>query len=204
MPEVSEEVREAALSLQFRNTILVYLNIDSIDLFPDNWLYIHAPDLQTGRITNFRNWTPELYSDEESSILVLEYWCNFEDDLWKKDDNFLINLAKKEIRETGIIGDNKILDGHVYRIPRCYPVYKRGYKNTLEPIENYLKTVKKLSVIGRYGAFKYNNQDHSILMGLLAAEGVINNTQPDLWDINTDYDTYQESTVITETGLVEM
>ncbi len=204
LPEVSEEVREAALSLQFRNTILVYLNIDSPDLFPDNWLYIHAPDLEMGRITNFRNWTPDLYGDENSSILVLEYWCNFEDDLWKKDDNFLINLAKKEIRETGIIGDSKILDGHVYRIPRCYPVYKRGYKNTLEPIENYLKTVKKLSVIGRYGAFKYNNQDHSILMGLLAAEGIINNTQPDLWDINTDYDTYQESTMITETGLVEI
>jgi len=204
LPEVSPQVKEAALSLDFRNTILVYLNIDDPDLFPDNWLYIHAPDLHTGRITNFRNWTPDLYGNEKSSILVLEYWCNFDDELWKKDDNWLIGLAKKEIRETDIIGDAAILDGHVYRIPRCYPVYKRGYKNTLEPIENYLKTVQKLSVIGRYGAFKYNNQDHSILMGLLAAEGLINNTQPNLWDINTDYDTYQESSVITETGLVEM
>ncbi len=204
LDEAPQNIKQAATSLDFRNTILVYLNIDDPDLFPDNWLYIHAPDLQMGRITNFRNWIPDLYGNEKSSILVLEYWCNFEDDLWQKDDNYLINLAKKEIRETQVIGDAAILGGHVYRIPHCYPVYKRGYKNILEPIENYLKTVQHLSVIGRYGAFKYNNQDHSILMGLLAAEGIINNTQPDLWNINTDYDTYQESSVITETGLVEM
>ena len=46
-------------------------------------------------------------------------------------------------------------------------------------------------VIGRYGSFKYNNQDHSILMGLLAAENILNNKEHNLWDLNTDYE-YQE------------
>jgi hypothetical protein len=57
-------------------------------------------------------------------------------------------------------------------------------------------------VIGRYGAFKYNNQDHSILMGILAAENIADNAKNDLWGINTDYESYQESSVITKTGLV--
>ena len=56
-----------------------------------------------------------------------------------------------------------------------------GYRDVLEPIENYLRTVKNLMPIGRYGAFKYNNQDHSILMGLLAAENILNNKGNDLW-----------------------
>ena len=55
--------------------------------------------------------------------------------------------------------------------------------------------------IGRYGAFKYNNQDHSILMGLLAAENVLHGKNNDLWSVNTDYATYQEAAVITKTGL---
>jgi len=204
LPEAPDAVKRAADALDFRNTILVYLNVDAPDLFPDNWLYIHAPDLMMGRVTNFRNWVSELHGEAKTSILVLEYWCNFEDDMWQRDDQSLIDLAKKEIRQTGIIATAEILDGHVYRIPRCYPVYKRGYKKILHPIEDYLKTVQNLSVIGRYGAFKYNNQDHSILMGILAAEGIIHQTNPDLWSINTDYDTYQEASVITETGLVDL
>ncbi len=201
LPEAPEQVKAAANSLTFRNTILVYLHIDRDKLFPDNWLYVHSSDLKMGRITNFRNWVPELYGNEKSSIIVLEYWCNFEDEMWSRDDNKLIDLAKKEIRATGLISDAIILDGYVHRIPRCYPVYEKGYKEKLEPVEAYLKTVGRLSVIGRYGAFKYNNQDHSILMGLLAAEGLVNGTSPNLWKINTDYESYQEASVITETGL---
>ena len=68
-------------------------------------------------------------------------------------------------------------------------------------MEDYLSGIENLHVIGRYGAFKYNNQDHSILMGMLAAENILEGKSHDLWEINTDYETYQESYVITETGL---
>ena len=66
-----------------------------------------------------------------------------------------------------------------------------------------LDSIRNLHVIGRYGAFKYNNQDHSIFMGLLASENILEGKNHDLWEINTDYDTYQEGSVIDETGLVE-
>ena len=131
----------------------------------------------------------------------MEFWCQEEDELWHLPDEELIDIGKKEIRQTGLIGDAEILDGKVYRINRCYPIYSRGYRDVLEPIENYLKTVKNLMPIGRYGAFKYNNQDHSILMGLMAAENILNNKGNDLWEINTDYEEYQEASIITKTGL---
>ncbi len=60
----------------------------------------------------------------------------------------------------------------------------------------------RLTPIGRYGTFKYNNQDHSILMGILAAENLLDNRAHDLWSVNTDNETYQEGALITETGLV--
>jgi protoporphyrinogen oxidase len=201
LPEVPAEIKEAAESLRFRNTILVYLNVDGTDLFPDNWLYIHSTDLQSGRITNFRNWVPQLYGNEKTSILVLEYWCYNEDALWKASDAELIELGKKELIKTGLIKNSPILDGYVHKIPRCYPVYERGYKERLKPIENYLSGIGGLSVIGRYGAFKYNNQDHSMLMGIMAADNILKKGRHNLWDINTDYETYQEASVITKTGL---
>lgn len=198
---VPEAVRQASASLRFRNTILVYLHVDAVDLFPDNWLYVHSPDLRTGRITNFRNWVPQLYGASRTSILALEYWCYPEDELWTRDDARLIALATEELVRTGLDRGARVTGGHVHRIHRCYPVYDRGYKERLQPVERHLSSVAGLSAIGRYGAFKYNNQDHSLLMGMLAAENLTSGTRHNLWEINTDYDNYQEATVITETGL---
>jgi protoporphyrinogen oxidase len=196
-----EAVKASSKKLRFRNTILVYLKVDAKDLFPDNWLYVHSADLKMGRVTNFRNWVPQLYGNESSSILALEYWCYDQDEMWSWPEEKLVALAKDEIRKTGLVKDAPISAGHVYKIPRCYPVYERGYKENLRPVEEYLKTVPGLTPIGRYGAFKYNNQDHSILMGLLAAENLLEQSGHNLWDINTDYESYQESSVITKTGL---
>jgi protoporphyrinogen oxidase len=203
LPEAPQAVRAAARQLTFRSTILVYLEIADSNVFPDQWIYLHSPELQAGRVTNFRNWSPTLYGDSPNTILALEYWCNEGEGLWLWDDSKLVELAAQEIVSTGLVKQmNLIKNGEVYRIPKSYPVYRRGYKDLLKPIQEYLSGIKGLQVIGRYGAFKYNNQDHSILMGLLAADNILKNAGNDLWAVNSDYDNYQEGYRITETGLV--
>lgn len=185
----------AAKNLRFRNTVIVYLRIPHPNLFPDNWIYVHDPFLTTGRITNFRNWSPDLYKKSDESILALEYWCNDNDTLWNNSDEKIIQQATEELMYTDLSNGIYPTAGFVYRVPNSYPVYQTGYKQTLEPIIEWLKTIPGLQSIGRSGAFKYNNQDHSILMGMLAAEN-IQGAQHDTWSINTDYDTYQESAEI--------
>ena len=201
--EIPADVQAAVDALKFRNTILVYLHVDGENLFPDQWLYVHSPDLLMGRVTNFRNWVPELYGDKRTTILALEYWCYENDALWTESEEILIDRATREMRSTGLLGDAPVLAGHVVRIPRCYPVYARGYGEHLQKVVAYLRKFNGLTPIGRYGAFKYNNQDHSILMGVLAAENLLENQTHDLWAVNTDYESYQEDALITETGLVE-
>lgn len=195
-------VTRAAEQLTFRNTILVYLHIEGSNVFPDQWLYVHSPELLTGRVTNFRNWIPELHGGSPNSVLALEYWCSDHDPSWTLTDADLISRATAEIVATGLIGHARVLDGHVERVRRCYPVYARHYKHALQTITAYLDTFEGLMAIGRYGAFKYNNQDHSILMGLLAAENIVDRHEHNLWTINTDYESYQESALISDAGLV--
>jgi len=203
LPEVPAEVLKQSGKLKFRNTILVYLKVDRIDLFTDQWLYIHDPSVSFGRVTNFRNWIPSIYGSSQASVLCMEYWCNFEDELWLMEPEEIIRIAKKEIVLAGLVPENMEMEGEVIRLPRCYPVYFRGYREILKPIQAYLDTISGLHVIGRYGAYKYNNQDHGILMGMRVAENITSQAGHRLWDINTDYDVYQESSVITKTGLVK-
>ncbi len=196
LEEVPKPVLKAADKLYFRNTILVYLEVDNDKLFTDNWLYIHSPDVTHGRITNFRNWAPTLTKDKNTSILCLEFWCFENDKIWNFEDQILAGIAKNEIFKINLIPeDAKILNTHVIRIPRCYPVYEIGYREHINVLIDYLNNFKNLVPIGRYGAFKYNNQDHSILMGILAAQKIAEGKEIDLWKINTDSE-YQEDSEI--------
>lgn len=200
--ELPQDLYSKVQQLKFRNTILVYLNVPSENIFPDQWIYIHDKNLQTGRITNFKNWLPTLYGNEKSSILALEYWCYDNDKIWNQSEQELIDLAQNELYSTGLVSEKiKITDGKVIKLKNSYPVYFRNYKQILEPVQNFLRTITNLYAIGRYGAYKYNNQDHSILMGLLVTENIVNQANHDLWSVNTDYDNYQEKTIITKTGL---
>lgn len=194
------DVLDHARRLRFRNTILVYLRISGANPFPDQWIYVHSPDLRTGRVTNFRNWVPAITRGQPETILCLEYWANDDDPIWRDDDDALTALAATEIVRAGLVEATAVVDGKVVRVPRSYPVYQAGYRDHLKPVERFLAVQPGLSVIGRYGAFKYNNQDHSILMGLLAADNIVNGAGHDLWSVNTD-DEYQEGAQLGDTGL---
>ena len=75
---------------------------------------------------------------------------------------------------------------------RSYPVYNTGYQDKMNVLQAAADKISSLAFIGRNGSFKYNNQDHSILMGLLCADNIIaGDRHNNLWNVNTDYD-YQE------------
>jgi protoporphyrinogen oxidase len=201
--DVPHDVQTAVDALSFRNTVLVYLHVDAVELFPDQWVYMHAPEFGMGRVTNFRNWVPELYGEQRTTVLAVEYWCWDADPLWAEADDKIVERATHELRATGLLGKAPVLAGHVVRVPRSYPVYRRGYREHVACIVDYLQRFRGLTPIGRYGAFKYNSQDHSILMGILAAENILDNRSHDLWSVNADYESYQEDALISETGLVQ-
>ena len=161
-------------------------------LFKDNWIYVHSKDTSTGRITNFANWTKDLQCGQDSAILCLEYWANDDEALWNLDDNALSEIAKRDLLESKLVADSSLIKNtSVLKIHKSYPVYEKGYKDNLHKIYKALDSFKDLYFIGRNGSFKYNNQDHSILMGLMCADKILGR-ECDLWHINTDYD-YQEN-----------
>jgi protoporphyrinogen oxidase len=191
-PAAPPEVLEACTRLRYRNTVLVYLLVEGKDLFPDNWIYIHSPDVEMGRLTNFRNWSPHLTpKDSTKTALVVEYWCFEEDDLWTRPEEELIAQASRELEVIGLIRASDVSAGKTIRLNRSYPVYEKGYQEHLKVLTDFVRTFSNLQVIGRYGAFKYNNQDHSILMGILAAKNLLGESH-DLWSVNSDSEYHEE------------
>lgn len=189
-PPPPPDVLEAAAQLKFRNLIVVALRCDQPRLFDDTWIYVHDPRLKACRVQNYGNWSPNLVPDPQTSSLGVEYFCDPDDDTWRMSDADVISLATSEVRAAGLLNGANVTTGVVLRAPRAYPVYRIGYEVHLARIVDWLRRFENLQPIGRYGMFKYNNSDHSILTALLAVENAFG-ANHDLWRVNTDSD-YQE------------
>lgn len=186
-PQPPEEVMAAARGLNYRDFLIVSLIIDRDDLFPDNWLYIHSPEFQVGRIQNFKNWSPAMVPDAGRTCLGMEYFCSEGDDLWEMPDADLIKLASQEIVRLDLgVEPGDVVDGCVIRQRKAYPVYDGEYRQHLQVLQDYLvNTFTNLQTVGRNGMHRYNNQDHSMLTALLAAKNILGE-QHDIWNVNVE------------------
>jgi protoporphyrinogen oxidase len=189
-PPLASDVIEAAKRLSYRDFILVALIVNRTQLFPDNWIYVHDPEVRVGRIENFNNWTAEMAGRPDVTCLELEYFCSKDEPLWNSSDAEILTLAKTELEHLGFAKVSDVLDGCVVRVEKAYPVYDGEYKRNVQIIRGALAEFANLQVIGRNGMHKYNNQDHSMLTGMLAARN-LSGGDHDVWKVNTDAE-YQE------------
>ena len=95
-PAPPPEVVAAADDLHYRDYLTVALIVPESRSFPDNWIYIHATDVEVGRIQNYGSWSPYLVKDGRT-CLGLEYFVFEGDDMWNKPDDELIALGTKEL-----------------------------------------------------------------------------------------------------------
>ena len=184
-PQAPEEILAAADKLSYRAFIIVVLILDIAELFPDQWIYVHSPSVQVGRIQNFKNWSRFMVPDPGKTSIGMEYFCSENDQIWNMANHELVELAIGEMNELGLGGENRVIDSYVVRQPNAYPVYEAGYKENLGKIRQYLEKFNNLQTIGRSGMHRYNNMDHSMQTGILAARNCCGEIH-DLWAVNEE------------------
>jgi protoporphyrinogen oxidase len=187
-------VRQAAGKLKYRDFLIVTLILDHADPFPDNWIYVHSPDVNVGRIQNFRAWSPDMCPDPARSSIGMEFFCNVGDDLWGMDNQALIKLASRELQTLGLADASTVVDGTVIRQPKAYPVYDADYQDAVKTIADWVGTLENFQTVGRNGMHRYNNQDHSMLTAILAAENLFG-AKHDLWNVNVERSYHEEFVV---------
>jgi protoporphyrinogen oxidase len=185
-PDPPSAVKAAATKLSYRDYLTVVLILDKKEVFPDNWIYIHSPEVRMGRIQNYKNWSPEMVSDENHTSLGLEYFLWEDDPEWSWPDEKLIELGKAECERLGLIQKEWVIDGTVVRMKKAYPIYDENYKKALTTIQAWLESIPNLETIGRNGLHRYNNQDHSMLTGVYAAENYLESKKHNVWQVNTE------------------
>jgi len=183
-----------AAKLRYRDYLTVALMLKEPPGFDDNWIYIHEPHVQVGRIQNYSSWSPEMLPDAGKGCLGLEYFCQENDGLWTTPDTELIELAIRELEILGLASRARISDGRVVRQPKAYPVYDDLYKEHVAAIRAELeRDYPNLHLVGRNGMHKYNNQDHAMMTAMLTAENILSGERRhDIWGVNEDAEYHEE------------
>ena len=118
--------------------------------------------------------------DATKTSLGMEYFCAEGDQIWTMPDADLIELASRELTSLGLDCGARVEDGVVFRQAKAYPVYDDKYREHLDVLQRFLVGLENLETIGRNGLHRYNNMDHSMISGMLAAENVLEKRH-DLW-----------------------
>ena len=191
-PAVPSMVRSAAEALGYRDFITVNVVVDRAKVFPDQWIYVHDPGVKVGRISSFKNFSRDMVLDSGLSGLGMEYFCFETDGLWHMSDAELLDLGRRELVALGICRPDEVKAGMVHRQPKAYPVYDAHYLDHLAVIREWLaRALPNLWLVGRNGMHHYNNQDHSMMTGILVARNIATGSRYDPWLVNSDAE-YQE------------
>ncbi len=190
-PQAPDDVLEAADSLRYRDLITVNLIVDKPQITDLTWIYIHDPAITLGRIHEPKNWSPAMAPEGKSS-LVTEYFCFEGGEVWEMDDQALIDLTIEDLdQRLHFLRKQEVMDAFVVRIPKAYPMYELGYERRLKKVLDYVNGFTNLQIIGRYGTYKYNNMDHSMKTGMLAARNIMGESH-DISQVNLDKEYHEE------------
>jgi protoporphyrinogen oxidase len=190
-PSPPPEVIAAANGLRYRDFLTVALVVPEASGFPDNWIYVHSPDVKLGRIQNFGSWSPYLVK-QGRTCLGLEYFVTEGDEFWTMTDDALVDLGKRELSKLGLVDPAAVESGYVVRMPKAYPMYDDTYSQHVSTLRAWLETnAPNVHPVGRNGMHKYNNQDHSMYTAMLTVENIFGAAH-DIWNVNVEEEYHEE------------
>jgi protoporphyrinogen oxidase len=174
VPAPEPAVLEAAASLRYRALVLVVLIARDPHTFDDTWIYVQDAAIGTGRVQNYKAWSPEMVPDPDLVSVGCEYFCSESDARWQMSDEALIQQASRELDGMGLLPQANLVDACVVRQRKAYPVYDRDYSTRVDQIVSALRCgFPQLHLVGRNGMHRYNNQDHSMMTAMLTVRNII-------------------------------
>ena len=171
-PAAPARVLEAADKLRFRDLVVVALMVNRKRVTDQTWIYIPERNIPFGRIHEPTNWSEKM-APEGKTLLVVEFFSFRGDEIWNETDEGLVRTTVRHLENLGFVSRNDVVGGVVQRVPRAYPLFEVGYKETCGELYEYLRGFKNLHIAGRGGMFRYYNMDHAIESGFATADRII-------------------------------
>lgn len=198
-PGAPNEVLQAIENLRFRSHVSLFITLDKETVFPDQWIYFPDREIPFGRMMEPKNFSAKMSPPDKTSLLV-EFFCWENDKIWNASKEELFELSIDWLENLGFIKRDEVIDCLVHREKYAYPVYDLTYKDHLQKIKYYLNRFENLQFIGRAGSFRYNNQDHALETGILAARSIIDGKRYNTEEVGAEQEYFERGYLRTSQG----
>ncbi|NOS67621.1 MAG: NAD(P)-binding protein [Candidatus Peribacteraceae bacterium] len=189
-PAPPVEILDAASKLKFRSQVYLFLIIDKNSVMQDNWIYFPDKNIPFGRISEMKNFSTEMAPPGKSSLMI-EFFCFEGDRIWNMDKNALVNEAVPILERFGFFTRSQVLNAHHFRIAHVYPLYDLHYEEHARTVMKWLDGFENFYAVGRPGRFRYTNQDHSLEMGILAAQSILTGVRKDIETVGAEQEYFE-------------
>lgn len=190
-PPAPPEVLEAAKNLRFRSQVYLFLTINKDQVVKDNWVYFPDKEIPFGRISEMKNFSKEMCPEGKTSLFI-EFFCFEGDEIWNMTTEELTDSATSWFEKFNFLKREEILSARSFKQRYAYPIYDIGYKERLNTILHWLDSFENFFAIGRPGRFRYTNQDHSLEMGILAAQSVLDGKRRNIDEVGTEQEYFEK------------
>jgi protoporphyrinogen oxidase len=102
-------------------------------------------------------------------VLCAELPAAVGDELWRMDKGQLADLVTADLRAAGL-PDPRPTAVRVVRLPRVYPVYRRGFEAAQGVVEEWFDGLPGVVAVGRQPLFAHDNTHHALLIGHAVAQ----------------------------------
>jgi protoporphyrinogen oxidase len=167
-----EELTQETDELDYLSMLLVVLVVNRDRLTRDNWLYFFDDDFVINRAYEAKNFDPGMAPDGKTA-LCCEVTCRFGDQFWSGDHDELAGHVADQVAGTGLFDRDELATSFVHPLRWAYPIYSLDYHDRLQGIYDTLMGYTNLMTCGRQGLFNHNNTDHSMSMGMSAADTIL-------------------------------
>jgi len=191
-PPLEQELIDVASQMTFRSLRFLNLMLDMEQVSENTWMYIPEEKYYFFRIQEPRNWHPE-NTPEGKTSLILEVACNYGDERWNASNKETAERCIKGLDELGFHVKDKVIDYFSTYARYAYPIYTLNYKEKLKKAFTILSRFENLVSCGRQGLYRYNNMDHSMEMGILAARHLLEDIpREQIYGVATETESFEQ------------
>ncbi len=158
--------------LRYLSTVLYNIEVEAEVLQKEQWIYFGGRDTELSRVSITTEMAPYMAPSGKTGLCVEV--TGFEGEgAWRDPEALVPRLLEDLVRLKLVVAKKDFGAVHIERVRDTYPIYDLRYKESFALASRMVKPLSNLKLLGRTGAYWYNNSDHSMKMSLSLARHLL-------------------------------
>lgn len=155
-PRPTAEVLDSAGNLEYRSLVMLGMVTEKQDVLDCGYMYVL--DRPYHRICEMNKFSPGT-SPPGENIIGVEMTVPRDSPAWGLSKEELFDTCISDLSRDGILDRGDVKKLLLVKAPYAYPIYRKNYPGHLHRVLEFIRSLPRLSTLGRSGEFMYMDAD---------------------------------------------